>query len=184
MSSSDEEILDLIFEQRRPKAGFSRLLKMYQEPIYWHVRRMVGNHEDANDVVQNCLMKVYRGLDRFERRSNLYTWIYRIATNEALTFLKSRKRHAVVDSLDEPNTGSERLAGGLGFDIEKAQTLLASALEHLPEKQRLVFSMRYFDELSYRDISRDLGTSEGALKASYHHAVKKIEAYVRAQDIF
>lgn len=156
-------------------------MEKYQERLYWHIRRLVYEHEDANDVIQDCFIKVYRGIDKFERKSKLYTWLYRIATNEALTFLKKKQRRS-ADPIDEEESGlANSLRADAYFDGEEAQARLLRALDELPEKQRLVFNMRYFEELSYSDISEVLDTSVGALKASYHHAVKKIEAFLKAE---
>jgi len=153
----------------------------YQEQVYGHVRRMVGNHDDANDVVQNCFIKVYRNVGRFQGKSRLYTWIYRIATNEALTFLKKKKRNQSVGIDDEESGLANQLVAGTSLAAEEVQVQLQSAMKGLPEKQLLVFSLRYFEELSYKEMSQILDTSVGALKASYHHAVKKIEEQLRNQ---
>ncbi|MCB0641637.1 MAG: sigma-70 family RNA polymerase sigma factor [Phaeodactylibacter sp.] len=159
--------------------GFALLMDKYQERLYWHIRRMVVDHEDANDVLQNCLIKVFRNIRRFEGKSQLFTWLYRIATNEAITFLKSKKRKATTPLDAEETNWVNRLEADTYFDGDSAQRHLQQALRTLPDKQRTVFLLRYFDELSYQDISEVLKTSVGALKASYHHAVKKIERYVR-----
>ncbi len=156
-------------------------MEKYQERLYWHIRRLVHEHEDANDVIQDCFIKVYRNIDKFERKSKLYTWLYRIATNEAITFLKKKQRRS-ADSIDEDEGGlANRLRADTYFDGEETQVRLLRALDELPEKQRLVFNMRYFEEMSYKDIAEVLNTSVGALKASYHHAVKKIEAFFKAE---
>ena len=176
---SDTDILQLLQQKTSYQRGFSLLLSKYQERIHWHIRRMVQSHEDANDVVQNCFVKVYRNIHKFQGKSKLYTWLYRIATNEALTFLEKRKRTQTA-SLDQEETGwQERFATDGDFDGNAAKILLQRAILTLPEKQKVVFNLRYFDEMTYADISETLGTSQGALKASYHHAVKKIEAFVR-----
>ena len=159
--------------------GFALLLDKYQERLYWHIRRMVQNHEDANDVLQNCLLKIFRNIQKFEGKSQLFTWMYRIATNESITFLKSRKKKATASLESEESNWVNRLKADEYFDGNAAQLHLQQALNTLPDKQRTVFLLRYFDELSYQDISEILKTSVGALKASYHHAVKKIEHYVR-----
>ena len=161
--------------------GFRLLMEKYQERLYWHIRRMVREHEDANDVIQDCFVKVYRNIHLFEGKSQLYTWLYRIATNEALTFLKKEQRQSTAAIGDGEGGLGNRLHADAYFDGDEAQRRLQRALEKLPEKQRLVFNMRYFDELSYKDISGILDTSVGALKASYHHAVKKIEAFFKAE---
>lgn len=178
---SDDQILVLLEQPRTYERGFRLLMEKYQERLYWHIRRLVHEHEDANDVIQNCFIKVYRNIHGFERKSKLYTWLYRIATNEAITFLKKQQRHSAA-SLDEEAGGmAHSLRADAYFDGDEAQARLLRALEALPEKQRLVFNMRYFEELSYKDISEALDTSVGALKASYHHAVKKVEAFFKAE---
>ena len=159
-------------------------METYQERLYWTIRRLVPDHEDANDVLQNCFVKVYRSILAFEGKSKLYTWLYRIATNEAITFLNQKKQRRTA-ALDE---GGASLANCLRadryFDGDKAQHCLMEAVALLPEKQRLVFNLRYFDEMSYADMSEVLGTSEGALKASFHHAVKKVESHLKKVVIF
>lgn len=157
-------------------------MEKYQERLYRHVRRMVTDHEDAHDVLQNTFIKVYRNIGAFKGNSKLYTWLYRIATNESLSFLEKRKRRTAF-SLDEEDAGlANRLEADPYFDGDEAQIRLQEALHSLPDKQRIVFNLRYFDEMSYQDISDSLGTSVGALKASYHHAVKKIEHYILNED--
>lgn len=144
---------------------------------------MVVEHEDANDVVQNCLLKVYRNIQNFQGQSSLYTWLYRIATNEAITFLKKKKRRQTAD-VDEPDNGlANQLQADSFFDGDAVQAQLQQAIQQLPEKQRLVFNLRYFEEMSYRQMSDVLETSQGALKASYHHAVKKIERYFQQVEM-
>lgn len=178
VATTDEEILSLLLQKgaRAFERGFRLLIEKYQERLYWHIRRIVLDHEDANDVVQNCFIKVYRGIEGFEGKSSLYTWLYRIATNEALSFLSKQKRSA-SEALNPSNAYD--LAADPYFDGDALQLKLQKALQQLPEKQRLVFNMRYYDELPYGDISNILDTSVGALKASYHHAVKKIESFIR-----
>ncbi|MBR9920071.1 MAG: RNA polymerase sigma factor [Bacteroidetes bacterium] len=147
----------------------------YQERLYWHVRRMVIEHEDANDVIQNCLVKVFRSIGRFEQKSQLYTWLYRIATNEAITFLKKKKRRS-SHGLDDPESQVvNKLEADPWFDGDRAEMLLQKALAELPDKQKQVFLLRYYEEMPYQQMSEVLDTSVGALKASYHHAVKKVE---------
>ncbi len=172
---TDEQILALVKEEGQQERGFRLLLQKYQERLYWHIRHMVVEHEDANDVVQNCFIKVFRGIQRFEGKSALYTWLYRIATNESITFLKKKKKRS-ADSLDkEALRVAERLKADVYFDGDDIQLALQKAIQQLPEKQRIVFQMRYFQEMSYQQMSEILGTSVGGLKASYHHAVKKVE---------
>lgn len=181
MTKSDDEILDLICRDGQVETGFRLLMQKYQEKIYWHIRRIVLNHEEANDVVQNTFIKVYKNIDRFEGKSKLYTWIYRIATNEAISHKKRSKQMYSLDH--EEGNIVNTLKADEYFDGSAIQAHLFAALETLPEKQRVVFQMRYFDEISYRDLSSVLDTSEGALKASFHHAVKKIESYFSTIDV-
>ncbi|HHS95062.1 MAG TPA: sigma-70 family RNA polymerase sigma factor, partial [Phaeodactylibacter sp.] len=135
---------------------------------------------DANDVIQNTFIKVYRNISRFEEKSQLYTWLYRIATNEAITFLKKKKRKSTIALDEEPNR-INMLKADAFFDGDRAVLLLKEALERLPEKQRIVFNLRYYDEMAYKDMEEVLGTSVGALKASFHHALKKVQAYLSEQ---
>lgn len=164
--------------------GFRLLMEKYQQRLYWQIRRMVYDHEDANDVLQNCFIKIFRSIHAFEGKSKLYTWLYRIATNEAITFINKKKQKQAA-SLDDGEQGlSNRLQADQYFEGDEVQLRLQEAIARLPEKQRLVFNLRYFDEMNYADMSEMLGTSEGALKASFHHAVKKIENYVKGVEMF
>ena len=158
----------------REKA-FEAILSKYQERLYWHIRRLVIDHEDTNDVLQNSLIRAWKGLNGFRQDAQLYTWLYRIATNESLSFLEQKKKKATVSLEDVPEWMSEQIKAEEGFDVNKLEWKLQLAIQQLPEKQKLVFNLRYFDEMPYEEISRVLGTSVGALKASYHHAVKKVE---------
>jgi RNA polymerase sigma factor (sigma-70 family) len=174
----DSELLRQFREPATRERAYTALIKKYQERLYWHIRRMVVDHEDANDVLQNVFIRVWNALGNFKEESQLYTWLYRIATNESLTFLESQKKRASV-SLSDVESGLEnKLKSEQGFDANKLEWKLQLAIQQLPEKQRVVFSLRYYDEMPYEEMSRVLETSEGALKASYHHAVKKIEDYI------
>ncbi|MBL7774662.1 MAG: RNA polymerase sigma factor [Saprospiraceae bacterium] len=154
----------------------------YKERMYWHIRRMVLVHEDADDVLQNTFIKIYRGILQFEGKSKLYTWLYRIATNESITFLQNRSRRR-TNSIDEgENALSQRLRADTWFDGDALQQRLQDAIAQLPDKQRVVFNLRYYEEMPYEEMSAVLDTSTGALKASFHHAVKKIENYFREAD--
>ena len=179
----DAQIISMFADEGTREAAFSQLLKKYQQKIYWHVRRMVIDHDDADDVTQDIFVKVWRNLDKFREDSQLYTWLYRIATNECITFLNKKKQKQNI-SLDDESSAylSETLADGNYFNGDKAQMKLQQALLTLPEKQRLVFNMKYFDDMKYDEISEVLGTSVGALKASYHLAVKKIENFFNSND--
>jgi RNA polymerase sigma-70 factor (ECF subfamily) len=176
MQVEDSEILKKFAQENTRDEAFRLLLNKYQQKLYWHIRRMVISHDDTDDLVQDVFLKVWKSLSNFRSDSQLYTWLYRIATNESITFLKRKKIRNSV-SIDDDNGKNlvEKLAESPYFDGDKAQMKLQKALLTLPEKQRLVFNMKYFDDLKYEDISEILGTSVGALKASFHIAVKKIE---------
>ena len=175
---SDAELLAQFREPATKEAAYTALIRKYQERLYWHVRRMVVDHDDANDVLQNVFIRVWNGLENFKEESQLYTWLYRIATNESLTFLENQKKRTAV-SLSEVESGlSNKVRADKHFDANKLEWKLQLAIQQLPEKQRVVFTLRYYDEMPYEEMSKVLETSEGALKASYHHAVKKIEDYI------
>ena len=183
MQVEDSEILEKFSHKSSRNEAFNLLLNKYQQKIYWHIRRLVIDHDDTDDLVQEVFVKVWKSLDNFRNDSQLFTWLYRIATNESITFLNRKKLRNNI-SLDE-TAGyelSETLADSPYFDGDKAQMKLQKALLTLPEKQRLVFNMRYFDDLKYEEISEILGTSVGGLKASFHIAVKKIEQYLLNTD--
>ncbi|WP_293903519.1 MULTISPECIES: RNA polymerase sigma factor [unclassified Sphingobacterium] len=179
----DALIIAKFAEESTREEAFRLLLKKYQQKIYWHVRRMVIDHDDADDVVQDIFVKVWKNLGNFREDSQLYTWLYRIATNECITFLNKKKQKQNV-SLDDDTTAylAETLADGNYFNGDRAQMKLQQALLTLPEKQKLVFNMKYFEDMKYEEISAVLGTSVGALKASYHLAVKKIESFFNNHD--
>ncbi len=174
----DSEILEKFRQEETQNYAFNLLVRKYQQKIYWHIRKMVIDHDDANDLTQDVFVKIWKNLFEFRQDAQLYTWIYRIATNECLNFLsKKRKRfflplHNVEHELEAKLESSDCIGG------DEIQLKLQKALLKLPEKQRLVFNMKYFDELKYEEISEIVGTSVGALKASYHIAVKKIEDYL------
>lgn len=178
MHPTDEEILQLFREASTKERGFNKLVQKYQEKLYWHVRRMVTIHADADDVLQNVFIKVWKNLDKFKENSKLYTWLYRIATNESLTFLNKRKRTSATPIETDDYDLRDMMQSDPYFDGDEIQMKLEEAIETLPDKQKLVFKMRYFEEMKYDDMSEILGTSVGALKASYHHAVKKVEKYL------
>ncbi|MBS1604491.1 MAG: sigma-70 family RNA polymerase sigma factor [Bacteroidetes bacterium] len=178
VSIQDTELLLQFRDPATKEKAFTAIIKKYQEKLYWHIRRMVVEHEDANDVLQNVFIRVWNGLENFREDSQLYTWLYRIATNECLSYLEQQKRKAALP-LDESESGlSNKIIADKQFDPNKLEWKLQLAIQQLPEKQRVVFTLRYYDEMPYEEMSRVLDTSEGALKASYHHAVKKIEDYI------
>jgi RNA polymerase sigma-70 factor (ECF subfamily) len=174
----DTELLIQFRDPDTKEKAFTTLIKKYQEKLYWHIRRIVVDHEDANDVLQNVFIRVWNGLGNFREDSQLYTWLYRIATNECLSFLEQQKRKQVVPLGDVETGLSNKIVADKQFDANKLEWKLQLAIQQLPEKQRIVFSLRYYDEMPYHQMSQVLETSEGALKASYHHAVKKIEEYI------
>jgi RNA polymerase sigma-70 factor (ECF subfamily) len=158
--------------------GFRLLVEKYSQRLYWHIRRLVILHEDAGDALQNTFINAWKNVAGFRNESSLYTWLYTIATNEALTLIYKRKRNSSV-SIDELESYFiSSLEGSTWFDGDAAQLKLQNAILQLPEKQRIVFNLKYYDEMTYEDMSKVLKTSEGALKASYHHAVKKIEKII------
>lgn len=179
MQTDDQELLYKFRQAETKEQAFTAIIKKYQEKLYWHVRRMVIDHDDANDVLQNVFIKVWNGLQNFREDSQLYTWLYRIATNESLTFLQQQKKRTAV-SLDEVESGlANKVKADTNFDANKLEWKLQLAIQQLPEKQKIVFNLRYYDEMPYEEMSRVLETSEGALKASYHHAAKKIEDFIK-----
>ncbi len=176
--SDDKELVSLFRNEATKESAYTRIIKKYQEKLYWHIRRMVIEHEDANDVLQNMFIKVWRNLDNFREDSQLYTWLYRIATNESLTFLQQQKKRATTSMSRDGYDLSDKLKADKDFDSNKIEWKLQMAIQELPEKQKVVFNLRYYDEMPYEEMSRVLETSEGALKASYHHAAKKVEDYI------
>lgn len=179
----------MLRDERYLEQGFQAFCRMYQERIYYQIRRMVLDHDDADDVYQNTMIKIFKGISSFEGKSSIFTWVYRIATNETLTFLQKKNRYphqslssgSDSEQLGNPGRIYDQLAADPYFDGDQLQLKFQEAIALLPEKQKLVFHMRYYDELSYKDMSAILDTSEGALKASFHHAVKKIEEYLKDQ---
>ena len=178
----DAEILSKFQDEKTRNEAFNILLKKYQQKIYWHIRRMVIDHDDADDIAQDVFVKVWKNLPGFRADAQLYTWMYRIATNECITFLNKKKAKNNVSLDDVDSTLGDTLAASSYFDGDKAQRKLQEALLTLPDKQRLVFNMKYYEDMKYEEISDVVGTSVGALKASFHLAVKKIEAFLLAKD--
>ncbi len=172
----DRAIIEGFNTQGKEEIAFNQLALNYQERLYWHIRKIVIGHDDADDVLQNTMIKVWRSLANFRSESGLYTWLYRIATNEALSFLKQKKKKAFAPWVDIEEQMFENLEADPWFNGDEIQLKLQKTILKLPKKQRIVFNMKYFDHMKYDDMSVILGTSVGALKASYHHAVKKIES--------
>jgi len=164
----------------RDKA-FGIMITQYKKRLYWHIRKIVLVHDDADDVLQNTFVKIFRNIDKFNGESKLYSWMYRIATNESITFINKRAKERNVDIADYHEQLSSTLESDVHFSGDEIQLILQKAIATLPQKQQLVFNMKYFEELKYDQISEILETSVGALKASYFHAVKKIEKYIKTQ---
>jgi len=175
---SDKELLEKFRNPDTQHYAFNLLVKQYSKRIYWHVRKIVIDHDDANDVVQNTFVKIWKNLGEFREDSQLFTWIYRIATNEALSFLKQKKTKFMIPFGDVEYELSNNLTADTHFNGNHIQLKLQRAVLTLPEKQRLVFNMKYYDDLKYEEIAEILNLTVGGLKASYHHAVKKIEKYL------
>ena len=180
---SDDELLILFRNGGARNSAFSRIVAQYRERLYWHIRKIVIVHDDADDVVQNTFLKAWKGLETFKGEAQLYTWLYRIATNESINFLNQKRDRKLIPLEDVEYQLSQSLHHDAYFSGDELQLQLQQAILSLPEKQRIVFNMKYFDEMSYEDISKILGTSVGALKASYHHAVKKIKDWFEVNDI-
>ncbi len=178
VTTQDSELLVQFRNPATKESAYTSIIRKYQEKLYWHVRRMVIEHEDANDVLQNVFIRVWNALENFREDSQLYTWLYRIATNESLTFLEQQKKRSAVPLGDVESGLENKIKADKDFDASKLEWKLQLAIQQLPEKQRIVFGLRYYDEMPYEEMAKVLETSEGALKASYHHAVKKIEDYI------
>ena len=172
---TDKDIIELCRNPETKERGFRVLLSQYKERTYWHIRRILLDHEDANDITQDTFVKVWKNLDRFRGDSSLFSWIYRIATNESLNFLRKMKKMSTIPIDKVEFMLANKLDNNSLMTGDEIEYKLQKSLLQLPEKQRLVFNMRYFDDLKYQEISNILGTSVGGLKASYHHAIKKIE---------
>ncbi|HTI60607.1 RNA polymerase sigma factor [Mucilaginibacter sp.] len=178
----DAEILRKFQDEKTRNEAFNLLLKKYQQKLYWHIRRMVIDHDDADDIVQDTFVKIWKNLPGFRSDAQLYTWMYRIATNECITFLNKKKQRNNIPLDDVAYELADTLADSTYFNGDKAQLKLQQAILTLPEKQRLVFNMKYYDDMKYEEMSDVLGTSVGALKASFHLAVKKIESFLLSKD--
>lgn len=175
MEIPDSQILSVFRVPSTKEEGFKMLVVKYRQRLYWQIRRMVLHHDDADDVLQNVFIKVWKSLDNFQEQSQLFTWLYRIAVNESLTFLSQKKKRAAGSMENSEAEIAARFTADAYFDGDAIQRKLQAAIATLPEKQKQVFLLRYYDEMPYEEMSELLGTSVGALKASYHHAVKKIE---------
>ena len=182
MSENLEQKISACLAEKDFDLAFKFILEGYKERLYWHIRHLVLVHEDADDILQDVFVKIWKNLDKFEGRSQVYSWMYRIASNEALGFLAAKKRKSAVQLDYHPSVANVLLADSF-FDGNEMEALLHAAVSTLPDKQKLIFTMRYFEEMKYEAISEITETSVGALKASFHHAVKKIETFIRNKSI-
>jgi RNA polymerase sigma factor (sigma-70 family) len=165
-------------DPKSKEAAFRELLQLYKERLYWHIRKIVIRHDDADDVLQNTFIKVHRSIDKFKGESKLFSWLYRIATNESITHINKNAKRLQISNEEQKSNAINNLTADVYFEGDEIQLKLQKAIASLPEKQQIVFNMKYFDNIKYKDMADILKTSEGALKASYHIAVKKIETYL------
>ncbi len=179
MKLKEEILIKRLQDSKSKEAAFSELVSFYKERLYWHIRNIVKDHHDTDDILQNTFIKIFKNIHGFKGDSQLYSWMYRIATNESLTFLNLKSKRLQLSSEELQTNLIDNLQSDVYFEGDHIQLQLQKAIALLPEKQQLVFNMKYFQELKYREIASILGTSEGALKASYHIAVKKIEEYLK-----
>ncbi|MCM8570773.1 RNA polymerase sigma factor [Gramella jeungdoensis] len=179
MQYSEDQFVERLKDSSSSQEAFRELIALYKERLYWHIRNIIKDHDDTDDVLQNTFLKVFRNIDQFKGDSKLYSWMYRIATNESITFLNKKARRLKITSEELQNQIIDNLESDVYFEGNEIQLKLQKAIATLPDKQQQVFNMKYFQELKYREMAEILNTSEGALKASYHHAVKKIEEYLK-----
>ena len=177
MSYNEAEIIAQLRDPRRQSAAFEMVVRLYSERLYWQIRKMVLSHDDANDVLQNTFLKAWQGLGLFRGDAKLSTWLYKISINECITFLNKQRAQSKISIDDVDSFLLNKLESSEYIDGDETQMKLQQAVLTLPERQRLVFNMKYFEDMKYEEMSEVLGTSVGALKASYHHAVKKIEDF-------
>ena len=176
--TEESNLIEQLKSNSNKETAFRELVSLYKERLYWHIRNIVKSHDDTDDVLQNTFIKVYKNIHNFNGDSKLYSWMYRIATNESLTFIKKRAKQLQITNEEFQQFAIDNLKADVYFEGDQIQYKLQQAITTLPEKQQLVFNMKYFQDIKYKDMSQILETSEGALKASYHIAVKKIEAYL------
>ncbi len=176
--TKDNELVKQLQTKTSKDQAFKTLVSLYKERLYWHIRNIVKSHDDADDVLQNTFIKVYKSIDNFKGDSKLYSWLYRIATNESITLINKNAKRLQITSEEVQNLAINNLQADVYFEGDAIQLKLQKAIATLPEKQQLVFNMKYFQDLKYKDMADILETSEGALKASYHIAIKKLEKYL------
>lgn len=174
----ESELVEKLKSKNNIDSTFKELVSLYKERLYWHIRNIVKSHDDADDVLQNTFIKVYKNIDNFKGDSKLYSWIYRIATNESITFINKKAKQLLISNEEAQELAINNLTSDVYFEGDAIQLKLQHAIAKLPQKQQLVFNMKYFEDIKFKDMSQILETSEGALKASYHIAVKKIEDYL------
>jgi len=174
----ESELVEKLKSDTNIDSAFKELVSLYKERLYWHIRHIVKSHDDADDVLQNTFIKVYKNIGNFKGESKLFSWMYRIATNEAITFINKNAKRLQITNEETQTIAINNLAADVYFEGEAIQFKLQKAIATLPQKQQLVFNMKYFEDLKFKDMSDILETSEGALKASYHIAVKKIQDYL------
>ncbi|WP_338730994.1 RNA polymerase sigma factor [Mangrovimonas cancribranchiae] len=178
---TEKDLIKRLTNKGTKDEAFKELLHQYKERLYWHIRKIVLSHDDADDVLQNTFIKVFKNIDKFKGDSQLYSWMYRIATNESLTFLKKKSKILQISDEELQQQTINNLEADVYFNGDDIQLKLQKAIATLPQKQQLVFNMKYFDDIKYKDMAKILDTSEGALKASYHMATKKIETYLKSK---
>lgn len=176
---TEKELIIQLKDSKTQQLAFKELVSQYKERLYWHIRKIVISHDDTDDVLQNTFIKIFRNINNFKEESKLYSWMYRIATNEAITFINQRAKKNNSSTEEIQQNLINNLQADEYFDGNEAQIKLQKAIASLPQKQQLVFNMKYFDEMKYKDMSEVLETSVGALKSSYHIAVKKIEEFIQ-----
>ncbi|WP_062059055.1 RNA polymerase sigma factor [Aquimarina longa] len=178
-TQEEQDLLISLQSRNNVNIAFKKLVELYQQRLYWHIRNFLKNHDDTNDVLQNVFIKVYKNIHKFKGESKLYSWLYRIATNESITFLNQKAKKHNISNEELKLQLVQNLKADVYFEGDEIQLKLQKAIAKLPQKQQQVFNMKYFQELKYREISEILGTSEGALKTSYHLASKKIEEFLK-----
>ena len=176
--TDESKLLERLQSNKHKDKAFKELITLYKERLYWHIRYILKSHDDTDDVLQNTFIKIYKNIHSFKADSKLFSWMYRIATNESLTFIKQRAKQLQMSNQDIKQLAIDNLKADVYFEGDEIQLKLQQAISTLPEKQQLVFNMRYFQDIKYKDMAQILDTSEGALKASYHIAVKKLEDYL------
>jgi RNA polymerase sigma-70 factor (ECF subfamily) len=176
--TDEAQLLNQLQSETNKEQAFKELLTLYKERLYWHIRNIVKSHDDADDVLQNTFIKVYKNINTFKGDSKLYSWMYRIATNESITFINKNAKRLQITNEEVQQLSLNNLTADVYFEGDQIQLKLQQAISKLPQKQQLVFNMKYFENIKYKNMSEILETSEGALKASYHIAVKKIESYL------